>query len=96
MAEESSGVGRFHDALALAIIQQFASGVLCLMVTAHAMVWVWACAVFTFYVCVVFIAIRRRRSPSRFDIILVKYGFVPLLFAVVLIAALSLSWLGKQ
>lgn len=80
----------------MAVIQQVASGILCMMVTADDMLWIWAYTMLAFWAGVALIAIRRGRSPTGFDIVLAKFGFVPLLLLTCFITALIWSTMGRH
>jgi hypothetical protein len=87
---------RLVDAFPLAIVQQLASGLLLSLTTAHDLLWVWAYTMCAFGAGTALIAARRRGSPTRVDIGLVKWGFVPLLILACYIVGLVWTARGRS
>ena len=65
----------FQSSVVLAAVQQVCAGYF----WAYGLLEVWAYSLFAFWIGVVVIAVRRSRNPTRVDIFLIKFGFVPLL-----------------
>ena len=75
----------FDDALNLAIVQQVLAVVVIGLSTAHDLMWVWVYAVVAFWLGALLIVFRRR-EPTRGDVLVVKWGFVPLLLLACYVA----------
>ncbi|MFO8006718.1 MAG: hypothetical protein R6V05_03190 [Candidatus Brocadiia bacterium] len=84
-----------REAVPLAVVQQLASFVLVSLTTAQGLLWVWVYAVCAFWAGTGMIALRRRGSPTRVDVGLVKWGFVPLLVLAAYVTGLVWTARGR-
>ncbi len=69
---------QYQSAVIWAAVQQAVAGVLsAMMLDGGVFLEVWCFTILAFWVGVILIVLRRPLSPTRLDVLAIKYGFVP-------------------
>jgi hypothetical protein len=70
---------QYRSAVKWGAVQQTVTGILSAMVLDGGVVFrVWSLSVLAYWIGVILIVLRRPLSPTRLDILFIKYGFIPL------------------